>query len=95
MYNLKIGIIESIDDVLANGTRKLDEIGLSEIQLSCWNVPLCTLENANKIKEMFNLEKLENSDYNYITNTRQIAKIKECLQVINEIENGLESVLNL
>ena len=53
MYNLKIGIIESIDDVLANGTRKLDEIGLSEIQLSCWNVPLCTLENANKIKEMF------------------------------------------
>ena len=53
MYNLKIGIIESIDDVLANGTRKLDEIGLTEIQLSCWNVPLCTLENANKIKEMF------------------------------------------
>ena len=35
MYNLKIGIIESIDDVLANGTKKLDEIGLTEIQLSC------------------------------------------------------------
>ena len=53
MYNLKIGVIESIDDVLANGTKKLDDIGLTEIQLSCWNVPLCTKENANKIKEMF------------------------------------------
>ena len=48
-----------------------------------------------KIKEMFNLEKLENSDYNYITNTRQIAKIKECLQVINEIENGLNNDVSL
>lgn len=53
MYNLKIGIIESIDDVLANGTSKLDEVGLTEIQLSCWNVPACNEENANKIKEMF------------------------------------------
>ncbi len=53
MYNLKIGIIESIDDILANGTSKLDEIGLTEIQMSCWNVPLCTKENAIRIKEMF------------------------------------------
>ena len=50
MYNLKIGIIEAIDDILTNGTAKLDEIGLSEIQMSCWNVPLCTKENALKIK---------------------------------------------
>ncbi len=53
MYNLKIGVIESIDDVLANGVKKLDEIGLIEIQLNCWNVPVCTKENADKIKEMF------------------------------------------
>ncbi len=53
MYNLKIGIIESIDDILTNGTSKLDEIGLTEIQMSCWNVPLCTKENAIRIKEMF------------------------------------------
>ena len=53
MYNLKIGVIESIDDVLVNGTSKLDKVGLTEIQLNCWNVPLCTEENANKIKEMF------------------------------------------
>ena len=53
MYNLKIGVIESIDDILANKTSKLDAIGLTEIQLSCWNVPLCTKENAKVIKEMF------------------------------------------
>ena len=33
----------------------------------------------NEIKKLFNLEKLDTSDYNYITNVRQIAKIKECL----------------
>ena len=52
-------------------------------------------ELKSKIKEMFNLEKLENSDYNYITNTRQIAKIKECLNVINEIRNGLNNGVSL
>ena len=53
MYNLNIGVIKSIDDVLVNGVSALDEVGLSEIQLNCWNVPLCTKENAEKIKEMF------------------------------------------
>ena len=51
MYNLKIGVIESIDDVLANGTKKLDDIGLTEIQLSCWNVPLCNKETQTKLKK--------------------------------------------
>ena len=53
MYNLKIGVIKSIDDVLVNGVSALDEVGLTEIQLNCWNVPLCTKENAEKIKAMF------------------------------------------
>ena len=52
-------------------------------------------ELKEKIKEMFNLEKLENSDYNYITNTRQIAKIKECLLIIKEIEIGLVNNVSL
>lgn len=49
----------------------------------------------NKIKELFNLEKLENSDYNYITNIRQIAKIKECLKSINDIEYGIKNDIEL
>lgn len=43
----------------------------------------------NKIKEVFNLEKISNGDYNYITNTRQIAKIKECLKIISDVENNI------
>ena len=49
----------------------------------------------NKIKELFNLEKLEQSDINYLTNTRQIAKIKDCLSIILEIENGIKNNLGL
>ena len=49
------------------------------------------IENLkNEIKRLFNLEKLEASDYNYITNVRQIAKIKECLVSIEDIEKGLK-----
>ena len=43
----------------------------------------------NKITKMFNLEEIKKNDYNYITNTRQIAKIKECLNRINDVENSL------
>ena len=49
------------------------------------------IENLkNEIKKLFNLEKLETSDYNYITNVRQIAKIKECLASIKDIEKCLK-----
>ena len=44
----------------------------------------------NKIKEMFNLDKINNSDLNYITNLRQINKIKEALSCILEVENGID-----
>lgn len=47
----------------------------------------------NKIKELFNLERIDKSDFNYITNARQIAKIKECLNSVNDIIDGLENDL--
>ena len=49
----------------------------------------------NKISDMFNLEKIKQSDYNYISNVRQISKIKECLSKINDIEKGIENDLPL
>ena len=49
----------------------------------------------NKIKELFNLERIDKSDFNYITNARQIAKIKECLNSVNDIIDGLENDLPL
>ena len=52
MYNLKIGVIEGLESILKNGTRRLDKIGVKEIQLSCWNCDICTPENAQKVKEI-------------------------------------------
>lgn len=43
-----------------------------------------------KIKEMFNLEQLDQSDYNYLSNIRQISLAKECLNILNEVEQAIE-----
>ena len=48
-----------------------------------------------KISEMFNLEEIKKSDYNFITSTRQIAKIKECLNRINDVNNALNNNISL
>ena len=50
---------------------------------------------VKKITKMFNLEKIKKQDYNYITNIRQISKIKECLEKVDEIEKGLTSEIPL
>ena len=45
----------------------------------------------DKIVELFNLEEIKKSDYNYITSARGIAKIKECLQRLKDIEESLNN----
>lgn len=45
----------------------------------------------NKIKEMFNLNKIKSSDYNYLSNARQIALVRESLE---SIKNAIESAQN-
>ncbi|NLL44347.1 MAG: tRNA uridine-5-carboxymethylaminomethyl(34) synthesis GTPase MnmE [Mollicutes bacterium] len=42
-----------------------------------------------KIKEIFNLEKIMTSDFTYLTNARSISLLKQCLKVIKEIEDGI------
>ena len=49
----------------------------------------------SKIKELFNLEEIKQSDYNYITSTRSIAKIKECLQKLDDIDISLNNEVPL
>ncbi len=49
----------------------------------------------DKITEMFNLEEIKKNDYNYITNARGIAKIKECLKRLDDIDNSLNNELPL
>ena len=86
--------------VVVNKNDLESKLDLSDLKLS--NVVyINTIDNEgirslkDKIKEIFNLEKLDKSDFNYITNTRQIAKIKECLNIILEIENGINDEVAL
>ena len=49
----------------------------------------------NKIIELFNLDKITQNDYNSISNARQVAKIKECLIIINDIADSLNNGIPL
>jgi len=44
----------------------------------------------NKIIELFNLEEIEKNDIEILTNTRQITLAKESLNILNDVEKGLE-----
>ena len=48
-----------------------------------------------KISEMFKLEEIKQKDYNYITNVRQISKIKECITRIKDIKDGIDNNIPL
>ena len=52
-------------------------------------------ELKNKIKELFNLEEIATSDYNVLTNQRQISIVKECLKMIDEIKESLDNQVEI
>ena len=45
----------------------------------------------NKIKEMFKLDQIEEGDFTYLSNSRQIALAKEAYDIIIDIEEGLKN----
>lgn len=49
----------------------------------------------DKIKEKFNLNQLDADDYTYLSNSRQISILKECINVIHEIEDGIENEMEV
>ncbi len=48
-------------------------------------------ELKNKIKEIFNLEQIETKDLTYISNSREIAILKNILTELEEIKNNIDS----
>jgi len=44
----------------------------------------------DKIKELFNLDRIEQSDYTYLSNIRQITLAKECLSILSEVESAVD-----
>ena len=47
----------------------------------------------NKIKEMFNLEKIEQNDFTYLSSARSISLLKKSLKSLKDIRRGIENEL--
>jgi len=45
----------------------------------------------NKIKEMFNLEKLEQEDFTYLSSARSISLLKKSLESLKSVKSGIEN----
>jgi sugar phosphate isomerase/epimerase len=52
VYNLDIGVIIPLENLLENGVQELKDLGLNACQLNGWNSEYFTEENAKKIKTM-------------------------------------------
>jgi tRNA U34 5-carboxymethylaminomethyl modifying GTPase MnmE/TrmE len=50
-------------------------------------------ELKNRIVEMFNLEQINSSDFNYISNARELALVKKAENVVSESINNLNATL--
>ena len=48
-------------------------------------------ELRNKIVEMFNLEKLESSDYTYLSSARSISLLNKALDSLNSVKEGIKA----
>ena len=45
----------------------------------------------NRIKEIFKLDDISNSDYTYISNVRQISLLKKCLEIVDDINKEIDN----
>ena len=62
----------------------------NSIEISSFNED-CTDIIKNKIIEIFNLKNIENSDFTYISNSRQISLLKNSIKIIDDIENSIKN----
>ncbi len=69
---------------------------LDKEKISNSNIVMCNTINIDgldflkqKIKELFNLNKIDKQDFNYLSNARQISLLKEAIVVISDIEEAI------
>ena len=48
---MKIGVLVKMDKNIDEEVKKVHDLGMSSCQLCCWDISLCTDENADKVKE--------------------------------------------
>lgn len=63
--------------------------GFNVVEISLFN-QTGTEELKKKIKELFNINKINQEDYTYLTNARQIGLLKKCINIIKDIEKALK-----
>lgn len=77
--------------------QKIEKEGLHDYRIVSTNTN--TMDGINPLKEeivhLFNLGQIEEQDYTYLTNVRQIGKAKEALQKLNDAELALKDDLPL
>jgi len=90
-------LIENLPDnsiVVINKTdldSKLDIDSIDRMKVFVNTVDIDGIEPLKeKIKEIFNLEQINNGDCTYLSNARQISLAKEAFSIIKDIEIGLE-----
>ena len=69
---------------------KLNEITLDYIPMSIKN-NIGIEELKNKIKKIFELENIETKDLSYLVNSRTLAILKQCLILLNDLKNNINS----
>lgn len=63
MFNNRIGIIFQLSEILERGTKPLEGLDITCIQLQCWNPQLLTYENAKKAKSLLDEKNIEISSF--------------------------------
>ena len=75
--------------------RKLDLIGINVDKSNIINMSILNNQGIDELKakiiELFNISQIETSDPTYLSNTRCIGILEQCLESINEIEMGLQN----
>lgn len=69
--------LENIEDNNIVKISALNNIGIDELK--------------NKIKKLFNIEKIEQSDYTYLSSARSISLLKQALDSLNQVEEGINN----
>ena len=49
----------------------------------------------NKIKQIFNLDKIETDDLSYLSNARILSLLNKCIESVNDIKNGIDNGLTI
>lgn len=75
--------------------RKLDLTGINVDKSNIINMSILNNQGIDELKakiiELFNISQIETSDPTYLSNTRSISILEQCLDSINEIEIGLQN----